>query len=54
MVAFQAIHIALVQISHAFRVKAYVDIPRALPNAFAQSFMGCLVITLLFSLVRYG
>jgi phospholipid/cholesterol/gamma-HCH transport system permease protein len=54
MVASQAVHIILVQISHAFRVRAYVDIPRALPNAFAQSFIGCLVITLLFSLLRYG
>jgi phospholipid/cholesterol/gamma-HCH transport system permease protein len=54
MVASQAVHIILVQSSYAFRVRAYVDIPRALPNAFAQSFIGCLVITLLFSLLRYG
>ncbi len=54
MIVMQAIHIALVQTLRAFRVQAYVDIPRALPNAFAQSFIGCLLISLLFSLVRYG
>jgi len=54
MVVTQAIHIILVQSSRALRVKAYVDIPRALPGAFAQSFIGCLVISLLFSLIRYG
>jgi len=54
MVVIQAIHVALVQTAGAFRVGAYVDIPRTLPRAFAQSFIGCLVITLLFSLVRYG
>ncbi len=54
MVVMQAIHIILVQTSRAFRVGAYVDIPRTLPNAFARSFIGCLMITLLFSLVRYG
>ncbi len=54
MVVMQAIHIILVQTSHAFRVEAYVDIPRALPGAFARSFIGCLTISLLFSLVRYG
>jgi phospholipid/cholesterol/gamma-HCH transport system permease protein len=54
MVVMQAIHIALVQTLRAFRVRAYVDIPRALPSAFARSFIGCLVISLLFSLVRYG
>ncbi len=54
MVVMQAIHVVLVQTSRAFRVGAYVDIPRTLPNAFARSFIGCLIITLLFSLVRYG
>ncbi len=54
MVIMQAIHIVLVQTSRAFRVEAYVDIPRALPSAFAGSFIGCLIISLLFSLVRYG
>jgi phospholipid/cholesterol/gamma-HCH transport system permease protein len=54
MVVMQAIHVVLVQTSGAFRVGAYVDIPRTLPNAFARSFIGCLIITLLFSLVRYG
>ncbi len=54
MAVMQAIHIALIQTLRAFRVRAYVDIPRALPSAFAQSFIGCLVISLLFSLVRYG
>lgn len=54
MVVMQAIHVILVQTSRAFRVGAYVDIPRTLPNAFARSFIGCLIITLLFSLVRYG
>lgn len=54
MVITQAIHIILVQSRRALRVSAYVDIPRALPSAFAQSFIGCLVITLLFSLLRYG
>lgn len=54
MVVMQAIHIILVQTFHAFRVEAYVDIPRALPGAFARSFIGCLMISLLFSLVRYG
>ena len=39
---------------HAFRVRVYVDVPRALPGAFAQSFIGCLVVGLLFSLIRYG
>jgi hypothetical protein len=33
MVVMQAIHIALVQTLRAFRVRAYVDIPRALPGA---------------------
>lgn len=54
MVVTQAIHIILVQSSRAFRVRAYVDIPRALPGAFAQSFVGCLIVSLLFSLIRYG
>ncbi len=54
MATMQAVHIALVQTLRAFRVQAYVDIPRALPSAFAQSFIGCLLISLLFSLVRYG
>lgn len=54
MGVMQAVHVVLVQTLRAFRVKAYVDIPRALPGAFAQSFIGCLVISLLFSLVRYG
>lgn len=54
MVVMQAIHVILVQTSRAFRVGAYVDIPRTLPSAFARSFIGCLIITLLFSLVRYG
>ncbi len=54
MVVMQAIHVILVQTSGAFRVGAYVDIPRTLPDAFAHSFIGCLIITLLFSLVRYG
>lgn len=54
MVVMQAIHVILVQTSSAFRVGAYVDIPRTLPGAFARSFVGCLVIALLFSLVRYG
>ena len=54
MVVMQAIHIIVVQTSRAFRVAAYVDIPRTLPRAFARSFVGCLIITLLFSLVRYG
>jgi len=54
MAIMQAIHIALVQTLRAFRVRAYVDIPRALPSAFTQSFIGCLLISLLFSLVRYG
>jgi phospholipid/cholesterol/gamma-HCH transport system permease protein len=54
MIVMQALHIGLIQTRRAFRVQAYVDIPRALPNAFAQSFIGCLLITLLFSLVRYG
>jgi phospholipid/cholesterol/gamma-HCH transport system permease protein len=54
MVVMQAIHVVLVQTSGAFRVGAYVDIPRTLPSAFARSFIGCLIITLLFSLVRYG
>ncbi len=54
MAIMQAIHIVLVQTLRAFRVRAYVDIPRTLPSAFAQSFIGCLLISLLFSLVRYG
>lgn len=54
MVIMQAIHVILVQTSRAFRVNAYVDIPRTLPRAFARSFIGCLIITVLFSLVRYG
>lgn len=54
MVVMQAIHVILVQTSSAFRVGAYVDIPRTLPGAFARSFVGCLIIALLFSLVRYG
>jgi ABC-type transporter Mla maintaining outer membrane lipid asymmetry permease subunit MlaE len=54
MVVLQAIHIILVQTAHAFRVEAYVDIARALPGAFARSFIGCLTISLMFSLVRYG
>ncbi|MBE2294761.1 MAG: ABC transporter permease [Phycisphaerales bacterium] len=54
MVIAQGIHIALVQTHRAFRVQAYVDIPRTLPSAFAQSFIGCLIITLLVSLLRYG
>ena len=54
MVVMQAIHVILVQTSRAFRVGAYVDIPRTLPRAFARSFIGCLIITVLFSLVRYG
>ena len=54
MIIIQGAHIALVQTWRAFRVQAYVDIPRALPRAFAQSFIGCLLISLLFSLVRYG
>lgn len=54
MAVMQAIHIVLIQTLRAFRVRAYVDIPRALPSAFAQSFIGCLLISLLFSLVRYG
>ncbi len=54
MVAAQGIHIVLVQTQRAFQVRAYVDIPRALPSAFAQSFIGCLIITLLVSLLRYG
>lgn len=54
MVVAQAVHIVLVQTMSAFRVRAYVDIPRALPGAFARSFIGCLVIGLLFSLIRYG
>ncbi len=54
MVVMQGIHIVLVQTQRAFRVNAYVDIPRALPSAFAQSFIGCLIITLLVSLLRYG
>ncbi len=54
MVIIQAVHVILVQTSRAFRVGAYVDIPRTLPSAFARSFIGCLIITLLFSLVRYG
>lgn len=54
MVVMQALHVILVQTSSAFRVGAYVDIPRTLPGAFARSFLGCLIIALLFSLVRYG
>lgn len=54
MIVMQATHIVLVQTLRAFQVRAYVDIPRALPNAFTQSFIGCLLISLLFSLVRYG
>ena len=54
MVVAQAIHIILVQSLRAFRVRAYVDIPRTLPGAFAQSFIGCLIVSLLFSLIRYG
>ncbi len=54
MVVMQAIHVILVHTSSAFRVGAYVDIPRTLPRAFARSFIGCLIITLMFSLVRYG
>jgi phospholipid/cholesterol/gamma-HCH transport system permease protein len=54
MAIMQAVHIALVQTLRAFQVRAYVDIPRTLPSAFTQSFIGCLLISLLFSLVRYG
>ncbi|MGB5063097.1 MAG: ABC transporter permease [Candidatus Competibacter sp.] len=54
MVVAQGTHIVLVQTQRAFQVRAYVDIPRALPSAFAQSFIGCLIITLLVSLLRYG
>ena len=54
MILIYGIAISLIHCYFGFRPKSSADIARHLPSAFVQSFLACMLITLVFAIVRYG
>jgi ABC transport permease subunit len=54
MIVIYGITISLIHCHFGFRSKTSADIARHLPRAFVHSFLACILITLIFAVVRYG
>lgn len=54
MMVWFGVSIASIQCYYGFLSRNALEISRNLPRAFVRSFLSCLLIILLFSLVRYG